>query len=115
MSGTLGSVPDTGTLKRTISAGAPVSPQILERFSALLPSGAQIFTPYGATEALPVALIGSTEVLKDTRHQTAQGAGTCVGRPVYAIGRMTRDRGVVLKEDGVARPLAAGGWDHFAG
>jgi thiamine-monophosphate kinase len=37
-----------------------------------------------------------------------------VGRPVYAIGRMTRDRGVMLKEDGVPRPLVAGGWDHFA-
>ena len=37
-----------------------------------------------------------------------------VGRPVYAIGRMTRDRGVLLKENGVAQPLAAGGWDHFA-
>jgi thiamine-monophosphate kinase len=37
-----------------------------------------------------------------------------VGRPVYAIGRMTRERGVLLKDDGVARPLAAGGWDHFA-
>lgn len=37
-----------------------------------------------------------------------------VGRPVYAVGRMTKDRGVVLKEDGVARPLTAGGWDHFA-
>lgn len=36
-----------------------------------------------------------------------------VGRPVYAIGRMTRDRAVVLKEDGVASPLPARGWDHF--
>jgi thiamine-monophosphate kinase len=36
-----------------------------------------------------------------------------VGRPVYAIGRMTKERGVVLKEDGVARPLEARGWDHF--
>ena len=36
-----------------------------------------------------------------------------VGRPVYAIGRMTKERRVLLKEDGVARPLAAGGWDHF--
>jgi len=35
-------------------------------------------------------------------------------RPVYAIGRMTRERGVLLKEDGVARPLEARGWDHFA-
>jgi hypothetical protein len=37
-----------------------------------------------------------------------------VGRPVYAIGRITAERGVLLKEDGVASPLAAGGFDHFA-
>ena len=37
-----------------------------------------------------------------------------VGRPVYAIGRMTKERGVLLKEEGVARPLPAGGWNHFA-
>lgn len=37
-----------------------------------------------------------------------------VGRPVYAIGRMTRERGVLLKEDGIARPLEARGFDHFA-
>lgn len=35
------------------------------------------------------------------------------GRPVYAIGRMTSGRDVVLKEDGVPRPLEAGGFDHF--
>ena len=39
---------------------------------------------------------------------------TRLGRPVYAIGRMTMERSVVLKEDGVARPLEARGWDHFA-
>lgn len=37
-----------------------------------------------------------------------------LGRAVYAIGRMTRERGVVLREDGIARPLAAQGFDHFA-
>jgi thiamine-monophosphate kinase len=36
-----------------------------------------------------------------------------LGRPVYAIGRMTRDVQVLLKEEGVARPLEARGWDHF--
>jgi thiamine-monophosphate kinase len=34
-------------------------------------------------------------------------------RPVYAIGRITERKGVVLKEDGVARPLEPKGWDHF--
>lgn len=37
-----------------------------------------------------------------------------VGRPVYAIGRITRERGVLLKEDGIARPLEARGFDHFS-
>lgn len=36
-----------------------------------------------------------------------------LGRPVYAIGRITREREVLLKENGTTRPLAAGGWDHF--
>lgn len=35
------------------------------------------------------------------------------GRPVYAIGRMTSGSEVVLKEDGMPRPLEAGGFDHF--
>ncbi len=38
---------------------------------------------------------------------------TRLRRPVYAIGRMTRERGVLLKENGVARPLERGGFDHF--
>jgi thiamine-monophosphate kinase len=37
-----------------------------------------------------------------------------LGRPVYAIGRMTRDRDVVLREDGVVTPLPPRGFDHFA-
>jgi len=73
------------TLKRVLSAGAPVSPQILERFQKLLSPGVQIYTPYGATESLPVAVIGSEDVLNHTRHQTAVGAGTCVGKPVPGI------------------------------
>jgi acyl-CoA synthetase (AMP-forming)/AMP-acid ligase II len=73
------------SLKRVLSAGAPVSPAILERFSGFLAADTQIFTPYGATESLPVAIIGSHEILSETRFMTAQGAGTCVGRPVESI------------------------------
>ncbi len=36
-----------------------------------------------------------------------------LGRPVYSIGRMTREREVLLKENGVARTFEARGWDHF--
>jgi olefin beta-lactone synthetase len=73
------------TLKRVISAGAPVSPRILEQLAHLLDRPAQIYTPYGATESLPVASIGSGEVLAETRHATDKGVGVCVGRPVEGI------------------------------
>lgn len=80
-------LPDVGlpTLKRVLSAGAPVSPTILQQFQSLLSPGVQIFTPYGATESLPVAVIGSETILSETRHQTEAGAGTCVGRPVDGL------------------------------
>ena len=69
-------------LKRVVSAGAPVAAKVLERMSAHIPDGAEIHTPYGATEGLPVATIGSKEILSATRFETAKGAGVCVGRPV---------------------------------
>jgi acyl-CoA synthetase (AMP-forming)/AMP-acid ligase II len=51
----------------------------------LLPDGVQVFTPYGATESLPVANIGSREILAETRPLTEQGKGVCVGRPVAGM------------------------------
>ena len=41
---------------------------------------ADLHTPYGATESLPVASISAREVLARTAEKTRQGAGTCVGR-----------------------------------
>jgi acyl-CoA synthetase (AMP-forming)/AMP-acid ligase II len=73
------------TLRRVISAGAPVSPQVIERFQSMLTGDAAIHTPYGATESLPVATTSSHEILGETRHATDRGAGTCVGRPVPTI------------------------------
>jgi acyl-CoA synthetase (AMP-forming)/AMP-acid ligase II len=69
------------TLRRVMSAGAPVPPAVVARMAAMLPEDARIWTPYGATECLPVALIEGRE-LRDTRAATEAGAGTCVGRPV---------------------------------
>ncbi len=70
------------TMRRVISAGAPVAPRVIERFASMMDEGGQIFTPYGATESLPVASIGSDEILSETRHATDRGRGTCVGLPV---------------------------------
>ena len=73
------------TLRRAISAGAPVPAKVLARLAAMLPAGAQVFTPYGATECLPVASIGSDEILSQTRQRTDAGAGVCIGRPVPGL------------------------------
>lgn len=73
------------SLKRVVSAGAPVSPKVMERFAGLLAPGVQVHTPYGATEALPVASIASGEVLGETRKATAEGKGVCVGRPLAGV------------------------------
>ena len=70
------------TMRRVISAGAPVAPRVIERFTSMMDEGGQIFTPYGATESLPVASIGSDEILSETRHDSDRGRGTCVGLPV---------------------------------
>jgi acyl-CoA synthetase (AMP-forming)/AMP-acid ligase II len=78
-------IPNLPSLRRVISAGAPVAAETLKRFSQLLNPGVQIFTPYGATEALPVSSIGSDEILNETQKATAAGAGACVGRPVRDV------------------------------
>jgi acyl-CoA synthetase (AMP-forming)/AMP-acid ligase II/pimeloyl-ACP methyl ester carboxylesterase len=70
------------TLRRVFSAGAPARPDSLERFVQALEPGVEVVIPYGATEALPVSVIGSTELLSETREQSRSGAGVCVGRPV---------------------------------
>jgi len=72
-------------MKRVISAGAPVPAAVLERFAALLPADAGIFTPYGATEALPVSSIGHREIIAETSRATGEGRGICVGTPVRGL------------------------------
>ena len=69
------------TVKRVTSAGAPVPPGVVAKMLELLPEGARFWTPYGATECLPVAAIEGRELLS-LRERTESGAGTCVGRPV---------------------------------
>lgn len=72
-------------LTRVMSAGAPVPARTLERFSRMLRPGTPVHTPYGATEALPVALIDSREILGGTAEATRAGKGVCVGRPVRGV------------------------------
>ncbi len=73
------------TLRRVISAGAPVPAAAIERFTSMLAEGVQVHTPYGATEALPVSSISGHEILGETRQRTGEGGGVCVGRPVEGM------------------------------
>lgn len=85
-----------GRVRLMLSAGAPLAPELLEQLQLLLPQ-AELHTPYGMTEALPM-----TDVDLPTIRQAAQdalpvdpsagpgsptrvkgaGNGVCVGTPV---------------------------------
>jgi len=74
------------TLKRVFSAGAPVPAKALKRFSRMLKTSTQIFTPYGATEAMPVTCIGSQNILsKEIQSITNKGGGICIGKQMDSI------------------------------
>ena len=73
------------SLNRVFSAGAPVPPHVLELVRQAIAEEGCMFTPYGATEALPIASIESREVLGETAAKCRQGAGTCVGKKFSGI------------------------------
>lgn len=68
------------TIRRVLSAGAPIPVEVLRRMKACIHADGDVHTPYGATEALPVASNSAIEVLGKTAEQTRLGAGVCVGR-----------------------------------
>lgn len=59
-----------------LSAGAPVPPPLLTRVQELFPD-AQVRTPYGMTEALPITDVTLPEILDEQG-----GQGVLVGRPL---------------------------------
>ncbi|NOY42770.1 MAG: AMP-binding protein [Planctomycetes bacterium] len=73
------------TLRKVLSCGAPVPAEVLRRTLACVSAGAEMHTPYGATECLPVASIAASEVFDETARLTDQGAGICVGRKFTTI------------------------------
>lgn len=70
------------SLRRILMAGAPVPPYLHERFEQILSSEGNTYTPYGATEALPITSISGREVLARKREPIA---GTCVGKPIPQV------------------------------
>jgi acyl-CoA synthetase (AMP-forming)/AMP-acid ligase II len=72
-------------LKKVLMAGAPVSGALIRDVYRLMAPDAEIYTPYGATESLPIVSIEGREVLSETWQKTREGKGTCVGRPLPGI------------------------------
>ncbi len=92
-----------------LSAGAPIAPRTHEWARAVLPAGAQLHTPYGATEALPVCTTGTDEVLGETAERTRAGAGTCVGRPFPGVSlRIIAEHDGPIARIGQVRDLPIG-------
>lgn len=96
-------------VKKILMAGAPVSGELVERVKKIMAPGGEVFTPYGATESLPIVSISGTEILAETWPLTRKGKGTCVGRPLpgIEIQIMEPDEGPV-KNLNEARLLASG-------
>ena len=91
--------------------GAEIERERIPIFPDLLGSGTAL-----GIRAQDCVLHGGEEyALLFTSSLRESELSTRLRRPVYAIGRMTTAMEVVIKEDGVARPLQARGWDHFSG
>jgi acyl-CoA synthetase (AMP-forming)/AMP-acid ligase II len=94
------------SLRRVLSAGAPVPASLWSGARGFLPNG-RLHSPYGATEALPVSSIDEDQVraLSEAR----PSAGAPVGHPLPGIGVRiisVTDGPIATMAD--ARPLAAG-------
>ncbi len=74
---------DLPCMERILIAGASLSPQLLKKLKNILPGG-EVYTPYGATEGLPISNISGKTLLEKEppRHVFA---GTCLGQPVDGV------------------------------
>lgn len=68
-------------VKSLVMFGAPVRTELHRKFSSILTNGTT-YTPYGATEALPVTCVSGKEILERHSIKTSEGAGTCVGKNI---------------------------------
>ena len=69
------------SLRRVLCAGAAVPLQLYLDSQKILTGGA-LYSPYGATEALPVSSTYSFEVLAKETLNASESCGVCVGKPL---------------------------------
>jgi acyl-CoA synthetase (AMP-forming)/AMP-acid ligase II len=71
-------------VKYVVMFGAPVRIELHEKFQKILPHGTT-YTPYGATECLPVSCISGREIISTHKKKSLDGAGICVGRAFQGV------------------------------
>ena len=96
-------------IKSVFTAGAPVPPDVLRRVKSVIAEDGDVYTPYGATEALPVACNAASVVIAETAAKTNDGQGTCVGHRFSEI----QWRVIEISDDPIeridqAKPMAVG-------
>ena len=92
------------SVRLVMSAGAPVPIKTLQEVSVLCPN-AELHTPYGMTEALPVADVSLSDLAR-----IGSGRGVCVGKPVIGCDvRIDHDTSELL----VSAPWMSAGYDSL--
>ncbi|MEL7367540.1 MAG: fatty acid CoA ligase family protein [Myxococcota bacterium] len=88
------------SLRRVLMAGAPCPVTLLERVLKRVSSTADAFTPYGATECLPITLPSARKlVASGASAQTSAGRGTYVGAPIAN----TEVKIIAIRDEPIAR------------
>lgn len=73
------------SLRRIVCGGAEVPGPLFAAVKSMLGPDGEMYSDYGATEALPVAEIAGETVLAETWKATEDGAGVCVGTPLPGV------------------------------
>jgi len=99
------------SVKSLVMFGAPIPIRLHQKFQSILTSGTT-YTPYGATECLPISNFSGSEILKSTKDLTINGRGICVGRisPHLEIKIIKQQNNQILSFDQIEEmmPLAPG-------
>ena len=91
------------TLKYLVMFGAPVREDMHEKWQKIIPNGTT-YTPYGATEALPISNISGRYILDNTIDASRAGAGTCVGTACDTIDmRILNEDEIIVSGDTVTQ------------
>jgi acyl-coenzyme A synthetase/AMP-(fatty) acid ligase len=90
-------------VRSLVMFGAPVQVAMHKKWQNILPNGTT-YTPFGATESLPVSNISGDYILKNTAIDTILGGGTCVGKAVDAIEvRIANSDEIIVSGDVVTK------------